>query len=145
MKNIFLSFLLLFCLNSFSQTNTQVKFSSDNRVFYTWDNGNQAYKVKEKEFEHSVIEIRQIGSKTNGYILLALNDNGIVRTYHGSISDYNETEDGEYTWNIHSKNMLGKVVYNQKKKTIIYSFDSNEKRFKKIFVFNLTEADAGEE
>jgi hypothetical protein len=47
-------------------------------------------------------------------------------------------EEGNSVWVMRSKNARGKLMLNPKKKTITYSYESNEQRYVKIFVFNLT-------
>ena len=65
-------FLLLLLLLGFSQLqaqlDTQKRFQSDTRKYYIWNADFQKYELVETEYEHSIIDIREIGSKTNGYI-----------------------------------------------------------------------------
>ncbi len=133
-------FQLLFwmSLQGFSQVNTQIRFQSEDRLYYLWNEEKQEYSLQETEYEHSIIEIREIGSKTNGYIIVTLHDNGRVRLYHGSIVDFYTNEEKESIWVIRSKNTKGKLMYNEAKKTFWFSFESNEKRYLKIFEFHLT-------
>ena len=132
-------FLLLFLSTSlFAQVqkvDEQLRFDSNNRQFYIWNELSNAYDLKESEFENSIIDIRLIGSKTNGYIVLSLNDDGKVRLFHGSIVSYSADEKGELTWGMRSKNARGKLVLDPKKKSLTYSYESNEKRYVKILVF----------
>lgn len=146
MKNTLTVFLLLFQVVVFAQqlpekVNDQKRYKSDNRMFYVWNESKDAYDLRDTEFENSVIDIREIGSRGNGYILLALTDDGNVRTYHGSIIQFNIDENGNSTWVMRSKNARGKLVLDPKKKTLTYSYESNEKRYVKIFVFHITDDD----
>ena len=141
MKKIFTLLALFFCTFFWAQTNNQTRFHSDNRLYYVWNEEKQDYDLRETEYENSIIEIREIGSKNNGYIIISLNDNGIVRLYHGSIKDYLVNEKNEATWIIHSKNTRGKLMYDDQKKTISYSFESDGKRYLKVFVFKLRPPD----
>lgn len=146
MKNTLTVFLLLLQTVVFAQqlpekVNDQKRYKSDNRLFYVWNEGKDAYDLRDTEFENSVIDIREIGSRSNGYILLALTDDGNVRTYHGSIIQFNIDENGNSTWVMRSKNARGKLVLDPKKKTLTYSYESNEKRYVKIFVFHITDDD----
>lgn len=137
MKKLIISLFLFSSYFVFAQTSTQTRFNSDNRLYYVWNEEKQDYDLKETEFENSIIEIREIGSKSEGYIIITLNDNGIVRLYHGSIKDYQENDKKESIWVLRSKNTRGKLIYNDEKKTFSYSFESDKKRYLKIFVFNL--------
>ena len=146
MKVISSIIFLFSCLIGFSQipdtkapvrVNEQLRYNSDSRVFYVWDEASQAYVPKDTEFETSIIDIREIDTKKNGYAIVSLTDDGKTRTYHGSIIAYNDDEEGNPTWVLRSKNARGKLVLNAKKKTITYSFESNEQRYLKIFVFHL--------
>lgn len=119
------------------RVNEQLRYNSDSRVFYVWDELSQVYVPKDTEFETSIIDIREIDSKKNGYAIVSLTDDGKTRTYHGSIIGYNENEEGNPTWILRSKNARGKLVLDAKKKTITYSYESNEERYLKIFVFYL--------
>ncbi|MFT3793120.1 hypothetical protein [Flavobacterium sp.] len=146
MKNTLTVFLLLLQTVVFAQqlpekVNDQKRYKSDNRMFYVWNEGRDAYDLRDTEFENSVIDIREIGSRSNGYILLALTDDGNVRTYHGSIIQFNIDDEGNSTWVLRSKNARGKLVLDPKKKTLTYSYESNEKRYVKIFVFHITDDD----
>ena len=68
-----------------AQLDTQKRFQSDTRKYYVWNADFQKYELVETEYEHSIIDIREIGSKTNGYIVISMVDNGQVRMHHGSI------------------------------------------------------------
>ncbi|HMI07131.1 MAG TPA: hypothetical protein VK528_06275 [Flavobacterium sp.] len=140
--------ILLFFFNAmlFAQTlpvkvNDQVRYNSDSRLFYMWNEEKDAYDLRDTEFENSIIDIREIGSKSNGYIVISLTDDGKARTYHGSIISFNIDDEGLSTWVMRSKNARGKLVLNPKKKTLTYSYESNEKRYVKIFIFSIAEED----
>ena len=141
------TFLLLFVniimLAQVTKVNEQTRYFSDSRLFYVWNEEKQAYDLRDTEFENSLIDIREIGSKSNGYILISLVDDGDVRTYHGSIVSHNNDENGLSTWIMRSKNARGKVVFDPAKKNFTYSYESNEKRYVKIFVFSLRPEDEG--
>ena len=117
--------------------NDQRRFFSDSRLFYAWNQEKDAYDLKDVEYETSVIDIREINTKSNGYIAIALTDDGKTRLYHGSIVNYSDEKEGISTWILRSKSARGKLSLDHKKKKITYSFESNEKRYVKIFVFNL--------
>lgn len=143
MMKIISSILFLFLsVSGFSQApvriNEQTRYNSDSRVFYKWNEATKVYDPKDSEFENSIIDVREIESRKKGYIIISLTDDGKVRTYHGSIIDYSQDEEGNSTWVIRSKNARGKVVLNPKKRTVTYSFESNGDRYLKIFVFYLT-------
>ncbi len=142
MKNLIIGLLFFCTFSSFGQTapekiNDQRRFYSDSRLFYVWNQDKDAYDLKDTEYENSVIEIREINTKSNGYIIIALTDDGKTRLYHGSIINYSVDGDGISTWILRSKNARGKLSLDHKKKKITYSFESNETRYVKIFVFNL--------
>lgn len=120
-----------------TKVNDQIRYDSDSRVFYVWNEERDAYDLRDTEYENSIIDIREIGSRSNGYIVISLNDDGKVRTYHGSIVSFNVDGDGLSTWVMRSKNARGKLVLDPKKKTFTYSYESNEKRYVKIFIFSL--------
>lgn len=142
MKYFIFSLLLFFGLNAQAQTtptkvNEQRRFNSDSRLFYVWNAERDAYDLKDTEYESSVIDIREINTKSNGYIVISLTDDGKTRLYHGSIVNYSIDDEGVATWILRSKSARGKVALDPKKKKITYSFESNETRYVKIFVFNL--------
>ncbi len=145
MKKLALLFLFLLVFSKLSaQVNSQMRYHSDERTYYVWNEEKQDYDFKENEFEHSIIEIREIGSRTNGYVAITLIDDGKVRLYHGSIKDYKVDDNNEATWSIFSKNKRGKLIYNEKKQTFSFSFESDEKRYLKIFIFKLKEGTVAE-
>jgi hypothetical protein len=142
MKKLITSLFFSMSVFAASQTmpeklNDQRRFFSDSRLFYAWNQEKDAYDLKDVEYETSVIDIREINTKSNGYIAIALTDDGKTRLYHGSIVNYSVDEEGLSTWILRSKSARGKLSLDHKKKKITYSFESNEKRYVKIFVFNL--------
>ena len=120
-----------------SPMNSQMKYDSDSRLFYVWNEEKDAYELRDTEFENSMINIREIGTKSNGYIVISLVDDGKIRTYHGSIASFTKDEKGLSTWIMRSKNARGKLVLDPEKKTLTYSYESNEKRYVKIFIFSI--------
>lgn len=142
MKIINTYLFLLFSLALYAQIperiNSQMRYFSDSRSFYVWNPEKEVYDPKDAEYEESIIEIREINTANNGYVILSLTDNGKVRLYHGSIISNSIDPDGNATWVLRSKNARGKVVLSPKNKTITYSFESNSERYLKIFVFNLS-------
>ena len=93
--------------------------------------------MKETEYEHSVIDIREIGSKTNGYIVISMVDNGIARLHHGSIKEFAQTADNEGTWLFQSKNMKAKLTYNPEENTMTYLYDADNERYNRLIIFNV--------
>jgi hypothetical protein len=134
--------LLLFSLSSNAQIDSQKRFQSDSRKYYIWNNEFDKYELKETEYENSVIDIREIGSKTNGYIIISMIDNGQVRLHHGSITEFSQTSETEGTWLIRSKFMRAKLVYNPKENTITYLYDVNGKRYGKLMIFSVSPDEA---
>lgn len=133
-------FFITFCISAQTmptKLNDQRRFHSDSRLFYAWNQERDAYDLKDTEYETSVIDIREINSKNSGYIVIALTDDGKTRLYHGSIINYSVDEEGISTWILRSKSARGKLSLDHKKKRITYSYESNETRYVKIFVFNL--------
>ena len=130
--------VLIFSLNAKAQIDSQKRFQSDSRKYYVWNNEFDKYELKETEYENSVIDIREIGSKTNGYIAISMIDNGQVRLHHGSIIEFTQTSETEGTWLIRSKFMRAKLVYNPKENTITYLYDAENKRYSKLMIFAVT-------
>lgn len=130
--------VLLFSLNISAQIDSQKRFQSDSRKYYVWNNEFDKYELKETEFENSVIDIREIGSKTNGYIVISMIDNGQVRMHHGSILEFTQTSETEGTWLIRSKFMRAKLIYNPKENTITYMYDVDNKHYSKLMIFAVT-------
>ncbi|WP_395632523.1 hypothetical protein [Flavobacterium sp.] len=133
--------LLLLLLLGFSQIqaqlDTQKRFQSDTRKYYVWNTDFQKYELVETEYEHSIIDIREIGSKTNGYIVISMVDNGQVRMHHGSIYNFTKDNENEGSWSIQSKFMRARLIYNPKENTMTYMYDSSDKRYKKLMVFTV--------
>ena len=132
-----LCLVLLFSLSTYAQIDSQKRFQSDSRKYYAWNSEFEKYELKETEFENSVIDIREIGSKTNGYIVITMIDNGQVRLHHGSIIEFSQTSEDEGTWLIRSKFMRAKVVYNPKENTITYLYEAENKRYNKLMIFSV--------
>jgi hypothetical protein len=133
-----LTLVLFYAWNSLAQIDTQKRFQSDSRKYYVWNSEFEKYELKETEYEHSVIDIREIGSKTNGYITVGMLDNGQVRLHHGSIIEFNQTSEEEGTWLIRSKFMRAKLIYNPKENTITYLYEAENKRYSKLMIFSVT-------
>jgi hypothetical protein len=129
--------IVLTCSNAFSQLDNQKRLQSDQRKYYTWNYEEKKYELKETEYEHSIIDIREIGSKTNGYIVISMLDNGLTRLYHGSIYNYTQNSEIEGTWLFKSKNTKAKMTYNPKENTITYLFDADNERYKRLIIFNV--------
>jgi hypothetical protein len=133
--------ILLFLVTCFSnlqaQVDTQKRFQSDTRKYYVWNTDFEKYELIETEYEHATIDIREIGSKTNGYIVISMIDNGQVRMHHGSIYNFSKDSDTEGSWSIQSKYMRARLVYNPKENTMTYMYDGNNKRYKRLMVFTV--------
>ena len=136
MKKLFA--ILMISATAFPQVDTQTRFTSDSRQYYVWSDASNAYVMKENEFENSVIDIREEGSKSNGYIAISMVDDGIARLYHGNITAYSVNAKNEPTWQMRSKTLRSKLTYNQDDHTFTYVYEADEKRYNKIFVFKLT-------
>jgi hypothetical protein len=130
--------VLIFSMNMKAQIDIQKRFQSDSRKFYLWNTEFEKYELIETEYENSVVDIREIGSKTNGYIAISMIDNGQVRLHHGSITEFSQTSETEGTWNIRSKFMRAKLIYNPKENTITYLYDAENKRYGKLMIFYVT-------
>ncbi len=137
MKKCTLLFLLLVSSISFAQVDSQTRYISDSRQFYMWSPEKDSYELKDTEYENSLIDIREIGSKSNGYVVISLTDNGVTRMYHGSITDFTK-KDGEGSWSLRSKVLQSKLTYDPEKNTFTYLYEAGDKRFNKIFVFNVS-------
>ena len=138
MKTRLILFLVLvFSWNVKAQIDTQKRFQSDSRKYYVWNTEFDKYELRETEYENSVIDIREIGSKTNGYITISMIDNGHVRLHHGSIYEFSQTSEIEGTWLIRSKFMKAKLVYNPKENTVTYLYDAEGKRYSKLMIFSV--------
>jgi hypothetical protein len=137
MKKLLFTSLLFFSLVAAAQIDTQERYSSDSRQYFVWSDDTNSYILKETEYEHSLIDIREIGSRSNGYITISCSDNGRARLFHGSITAFSINEKKEPTWQMRSKNMKGKLTYNPADNTFTYVYDANEKRYQRILVFSL--------
>lgn len=134
--------VLIFSFSVKAQIDSQKRFQSDSRKYYVWNNEFDKYELKETEYENSVIDIREIGSKTNGYIAISMIDNGQVRLHHGSIIEFTQNSETEGTWLIRSKFMRAKLVYNPKENTITYLYDAENKRYSKLMIFSVAPDEA---
>ncbi len=137
MKYILSLLFLVSCTTIFAQVDTQTRFASDSRQYYVWNEDRGSYELRETEHEHSVIDIREIGSKSAGYIVINLTDDGQSRSFHGSITAFANNEQNEGSWSMRSKNLQGRLTYNAEKHTITYTYEATEKRYNKILVFAL--------
>jgi hypothetical protein len=138
MKKYFILIILFaFSWQSKAQIDTQKRFQSDTRKYYVWNIEGNAYLLKETEYEHSVIDIREIGSKTNGYIVISMSDNGLARLHHGSITAFSQDSENEGTWILRSKNMKAKLTYNPKENKMTYLFEADDKRYNKLIIFDV--------
>ena len=135
---LILLLLFIFCWNMNAQIDMQKRFQSDSRKYYIWNKEFEKYELKETEYENSVVDIREIGSKTNGYIVISMIDNGQVRMHHGSIIEFTQTSETEGTWLLRSKFMRAKLTYNPKENTITYLYDVDGKRYSKLMIFYVT-------
>ena len=137
MKQLILSTVLLCTAALSAQTDTQTRYTSDTRQYYVWSEASKSYIMKENELENSVIDIREIGSRSNGYISISLVDDGIARLYHGSITAYSVNTKNEPTWQLRSKTLKSKLTYNPEEHSFTYLYEADEKRYNKIFIFKL--------
>ena len=139
MKTRFALYLvLLLSLSTYAQVDIQKRFQSDLRKYYVWNKEFEKYELKETEYENSIIDIREMGSKTNGYIVICMYDNGQVRLHHGSIVEFAQTSENEGTWTMRSKFMRAKLTYNPQDNTITYLYDADGKRYSRLMIFNVT-------
>jgi len=138
MKQLLTSVLLLSCFVLSAQTDNQTRYTSDTRQYYIWSDSAGSYIMKDNEFENTVIDIREIGSRSNGYISISMVDDGVARLYHGSITAFSVNEKNEPTWQMRSKTLKSKLTYNPENHTFTYVYEADEKRYNKIFIFKLT-------
>ncbi|WP_333601066.1 hypothetical protein [Flavobacterium sp.] len=134
---LILILMLVFGWNMHAQIDTQKRFQSDTRKYYVWNKEFEKYELIETEYENSVIDIREIGSKTNGYIVISMVDNGQVRMHHGSIYQFAQDSEETGSWLIRSKFMRAKLTYNPKDNTITYLYDADDKRYNKLMIFSV--------
>ena len=137
MKNLLFVLFLVSSANLFAQIDTQTRFTSDSRQYYVWNDDKGSYELRETEHEHSLIDIREIGSKSTGYIVISLTDDGQSRSFHGSITAFANNEKNEGSWSMRSKNLQGRLTYNAEKHTVTYTYEANDKRYNKILIFAL--------
>lgn len=142
MKNIYNILFLFIGWSSFAQVDTQTRFTSDSRQYYVWNDDRNSYELRETEHEHSLIEIREVGSKSAGYIVISLTDGGQSRIYHGSITAFANNDMNEGVWSMRSKTLQGRLTYNAEKHTVTYTYEANDKRYNKILVFTLRPLDS---
>jgi len=142
-KKLFLVGFILLAMNAWSQLDNQTRFNSDSRDYFVWSEETGKYELRETEYEHSLIDLREIGSKTNGYVALSLVDNGTARLYHGSIYDYKVegSNKDQGVWSLRNKVMRSRLMYNPKENTVTYSFEADDKRYRRMFVFHLIAID----
>ncbi|RZJ70466.1 hypothetical protein [Flavobacterium sp.] len=136
-----MKYLLLFALAilgqlAHSQTDSQLRYVSNSRQFFMWNEQKQSYELKDNEEEHSLIDIREQVNKSNGYAVICMTDDGKTRIFHGNITSF-QSENGESVWSLRSKILKSRIVLNVEKKTLTYSYEANDERYMKIFVFNL--------
>lgn len=101
-----------------------------------WNDKTQSYELKDNEEEHSVIDIREHINKAAGYAVLSMTDDGKTRMFHGNITAY-QSENGESVWSLRSKILKSRLVLNAQKRTLTYSYEANNERYMKIFIFKL--------
>jgi len=131
--------IFLFSVTALSaQVDTQTRYTSDSRQYFVWSDASGSYVMKDNEFENSVIDIREIGSRSNGYIAISMVDDGVARLYHGTITAFSVNAKNEPTWQLRSKTLRSKLTYNPDDHTFTYVYEADEKRYNKIFVFKLT-------
>lgn len=142
MKAKLILFFFCACLTNLqAQTDTQKRFQSESRKYYVWSAEFEKYELIETEYEHSVIDIREIGSKSNGYIIISMIDNGQTRLHHGSIYNFKQDSENEGSWSIQSKFMRAKLTYNPKDNTMTYMYDGDNKRYKRLMIFTVAPDD----
>lgn len=136
MKTRFILLFMLVCYSSLqAQIDIQKRFQSDSRKYYVWNIDYEKYVLEETEYEHSIIDIREIGSKTNGYIVISMNDNGKNRLHHGSIYNYSKDSENEGSWAIQSKFVKAKLTYSPKENTMTYLYDASNDRYRRLIIF----------
>lgn len=138
MKQLLTSVFFLLTAALSAQTDSQTRYTSDTRQYYVWSDASNSYIMKDNEFENSVIDIREIGSRSNGYISISMVDDGIARLYHGSITAFSVNDKNEPTWQMRSKTLKSKLTYNPENHTFTYVYEADQKRYNKIFIFKLT-------
>ena len=56
---ISLLLIVFTCTSIFAQLDNQKRLQSDQRKYYTWNYEEKKYELKETEYEHSIIDIRE--------------------------------------------------------------------------------------
>lgn len=128
---------LCFTATCLGQIDTQTRYNSNSRQYFVWSDAANSYIMRENEFEHSLIDIREIGSRSNGYVTISLVDDGRARLFHGSITAFSVNDKNEPTWQLRSKTMKSKLTFNPSDKTFTYVYDADDKRYQRILVFTL--------
>lgn len=136
MKYLLTVFFIFSGAVAFSQTDSQLRYVSNSRQFFMWNDKTQSYELKDNEEEHSVIDIREHINKNSGYAVITMTDDGKTRLFHGNITGY-QSDAGESSWSLRSKILKSRIVLNTAKKTLTYSYEANDERYMKIFVFKL--------
>ena len=141
MKTKFTVLLIFVTFSFYAQIDTQTRFQSNFRKYYVWNDVANTYELKDTEYENSTIDIREIGSKSNGYVVIGMVDNGLARLHHGSITNFSQDNDNEGTWQMRSKLIRAKITYNVKENTITYLYDANKDRFLRLIIFTVSQSD----
>lgn len=141
MKIAITLFLLSISSIIYAQIDTQIRFQSNSRKYYVWNTEANTYELKDTEYENSTIDIREIGSKSNGYVAIGMVDNGLARLHHGSITNYSQDNENEGTWQMRSKLVKAKITYNVKENTITYLYDATKERFLRLIIFTVTQSE----
>lgn len=128
---------LLCSAAGFAQIDTQTRYNSNSRQYFVWSDSANSYVMRENEYEHSLIDIREIGSRSNGYVTISLVDDGRARLFHGSIVAFSVNDKNEPTWQLRSKTMRSKLTFNPSDKTFTYVYDADDKRYQRIMIFTL--------
>lgn len=134
-------FLLSISSIIYAQIDTQIRFQSNSRKYYVWNTEANTYELKDTEYENSTIDIREIGSKSNGYVVIGMVDNGLARLHHGSITNYSQDNEDEGTWQMRSKLVKAKITYNVKENTITYLYDASKERFLRLIIFTVVQSE----
>ena len=136
MKHLLALTLSFYAVLASAQTDSQSRYTSTFRQFYMWNEAKQTYELKDTEEEHSIIDIREQVNKNAGYVVISMTDDAKTRMYHGNITGYKQ-ENGESIWSMRSKVLKSKLVLDADNRTLTYSYEANDERYMKIFVFKL--------
>ena len=68
----------------------------------------------------------------------ASNDDSNANSETNEINQFSQTSETEGTWNVRSKFMRAKLIYNPKENTITYLYDAENKRYSKLMIFYVT-------